>query len=81
VGRGEKISFWVDNWVENKSLLKIIGMDPSVIPNLDLKVSEFITPTGDWNVRLLKSTLNHHPIIQKIIGIALPIFQREDSIC
>ena len=81
VGKGDKISFWLDNWVENRSLLDITGIARSDITNIDIQVGEFITPQGDWDVNLLNSTLNYHPIVQKILGTTLSVFPRDDSFC
>ena len=81
VGKGDKISFWLDNQIENRSLLDITGIARSEITNIDIQVGEFITPQDDWDVNLLNTTLNYHPIIQKILGTTLSVFPRDDSFC
>ena len=44
------------------------------------KVSNFIQ-NGQRDIFKLNLTLQHHQIIQKIVGIALPITEIEDSFC
>ena len=36
------ISFWFDNWFENKCLSDLLNLDPDEIINPDMKVCEFI---------------------------------------
>ena len=36
VGKGDKILFWLDNWVENRSLLDITGIARLDITNIDI---------------------------------------------
>ena len=42
IGNGENISFWHDNWIENKNLIKILDIDEATIPSSHAKVSIFI---------------------------------------
>ena len=42
IGNGDKISFWYDNWIENKNLIDILEVDEATIPSPHAKVSDFI---------------------------------------
>ena len=33
IGNGDKISFWYDNWIENKNLIEILEVDEATIPS------------------------------------------------
>jgi len=81
VGKGDQISFWFNNWIENRSLMHIIGIDESNITHPDAKVSDFITQESKWDSSLLISVLNDHPIVKNFLGIPIPIYEREDSFC
>ncbi|KAF7844997.1 ribonuclease H [Senna tora] len=49
IGNGMMISFWTDSWVPNCTRLCDIAIAP--IPNelLNAKVSDLVTPSGDWD--------------------------------
>ena len=81
VGNGENISFWTDNWIENKSLIEILQIDPETIPSPLAKVSEFIQTDKTWNYAKLNTLLNNHPVISKIQGIAIPLNSTPDAFC
>jgi len=42
IGNGESISFWYDNWIENKNLIEILDVDEATIPSSHAQVSDFI---------------------------------------
>jgi len=42
VGDGTNISFWQDNWIENKNLLDLLEIEDDDTVDLELKVSDFI---------------------------------------
>ena len=79
IGKGDQISFWFDNWIKNKNLVEIMGIDEENIPQPDAKVCDFITQQSQWHVQHLKLVLSNHPIIQKIQGISIPVHGAEDS--
>ena len=78
---GENISFWLDNWIENKNLIKLLDVDRETIPSPQIKVSDFIQQDITWNLTKLTSILGNHPIIHKIQGIAIPVRSKLDSFC
>jgi len=80
VGDGRMISFWFDNWIENKSLCELLNMDKDEITNPDMNVCEFIQDQ-QWNVSKLAQYIGRGDIIQKIIGIPLSITAINDSYC
>ena len=43
VRKRHHISFRFDNWVESRSLIDILGIKETNIPNLDIKIGDFIT--------------------------------------
>ena len=71
---------WYDNWIEDQNLVQLLSIDEDSIPNPTAKESNFIQ-NGQWDLFKLNLTLQHHQIIQKIVGIALPITKIEDSFC
>ena len=81
VGTGDCISFWFDNWIDNRPLIDILDIPEANIEDPTFKVQEFILPNRTWNTRKLSSTLNDHPIINKILGIDLPCKPIDDSFC
>lgn len=81
LGNGENISFWYDDWIENKNLVDIIGIDEENIPNPPIKVCDFIHQDKGWDIPKLAQALNNHPIILKIQGISIPIHDTKDSFC
>ena len=80
VGDGKMISYWFDNWFENKCLSDLLNLDPDEIINPDMKVCEFIQ-NQQWNVSKLDQYISRGDIIQKIIGVPLPITAISDSYC
>ena len=42
LGNRESISFWYDNWIENKNLVDILGVDEENIPNPLIEVYDFV---------------------------------------
>lgn len=81
VGNGQQISFWNDNWVENRNLVDILDLNNESISQSRVKVSEFIINQSQWNILLLNQVLNNHPIVHKIKGIPIPMNATEDSFC
>jgi len=71
VGRGTKISFWYDNWIEAQNFVDLLGLDDDALPDPNIKVSEFIH-NAQWDMQKLNQTLQCHHLIQKIIRMALP---------
>ena len=69
VGKGDQISFWFGNWIENRNLVEIIELDEDNIPYPNAKVFDYITQQKQWDILHLKFVLKNHPIVQKIQGI------------
>ena len=42
VVKGDNISFWYDNWIENRNLADILNISNENIPKSEAKVNEFI---------------------------------------
>ena len=80
IGTGNNISFWFDNWLDTTCLKDIPSWHTFSIPWPEAKVNTFITPDLRWNLDLLKTILNDHPIISRIVGIPLLVSEMEDSI-
>ena len=81
IGTGDAISFWYDNWIENKPLIDILNIseDSSLDPRT--KVNEFFLANRAWDVSKLSIILHNHPISNKIIGMDIPHNHIEDSFC
>jgi len=62
VGNGQDISFWRDNWIENRSLLDLLEVEDQETFNSNLKVSEFIEDK-QWNVHKLGQYVSSQAII------------------
>jgi len=79
VGNGQDISFWCDNWIENKNLVELLslqdvdGLDPS------LKLSDFIQEKK-WNLHKLQQTIPNQLILEKINGIPLSNVDARDEL-
>ena len=80
VGNGQSINFWTDNWCAEENLVSLLRKDPASIPDLDIKVSAFITVEKKWDVAKLSQYVPS-TIIQSIQSIPLPITTVADSFC
>jgi len=80
VGDGKDIFFWRDNWIENRKLLDLLEIEDHDTMDLELKVSDFIEDK-QWNGHKLNLYLRNQDIVQKIIGIPIPISDVKDSFC
>ena len=81
VGTGENISFWWDNWVDNFNLIELLGRDSSLLSNPDCTVGNFITRDKNWDLPKLRIVLDNDLIIQKLLGIPIRIFEKQDTFC
>ena len=57
-----------------------MNLDANVNPDPEIKVSEFIQ-NFQWNTQKLNQILNNYQVIQKIIGIPIPLTEIRDSFC
>ena len=80
IGNGQSIFFWQDNWIDTRSLLDILDIDEHASVDLDLKVSDFIE-NKQWNAQKLNASLHSPTIVQKILGLPIPLSDIPDSIC
>jgi len=80
VGNGQSIKFWTDNWCSEDSLVSMLNLDHSTLPDVDLTVNEFITPDKQWDTSKLSHYLPND-ITQLIQSIPLPITDVADSFC
>jgi len=80
VGTGTDISFWFDNWIGNKNLIQHLDIEDDLNLDPSIRVSEFIL-NGQWDIQKLNQKIHDHLVLQKIIGIALPILETVDSFC
>ena len=75
----QDISFWYDNWIENKNLIELLnlqdvdGLDP------DLKLSAFIQ-NKKWNLQKLHQTIHNQVILETISGIPIPNVEVSDQL-
>ena len=80
IGNGKDIFFWQDNWVENRNILEILDIDDPDSLDLSLKVSNFIE-NKQWNVSKLHSYLGNPALVQKVLGLPIPLTEIKDSFC
>jgi len=80
VGNGSSINFWTDSWCSEDSLVTMLDLDPSSLPEADIKVSAFITPGKQWDTPKLRH-LVPNDIVQHIQSIPLPYTDVGDSFC
>ena len=80
VGDGKMISYWFDNWFENKCLSDLLNLDHDETTNPDMKVCDFIQ-NQQWNVSKLAQYISRGDIIQKIVSVLFPIIVISDSYC
>jgi len=78
LGNGNEISFWYDNWIENRSLIGLLHMEDEIQLNPQTKVSEFIQDKT-WNLQKLHQHVNNIHVIQKIIGNPIPYTETAKS--
>ena len=81
LGRGNKIRFWFDNWLDGHNLLDLLNWPRDVVSNPYATVSDFITPLRKWDVDKLSQVIPNNTIIQQIRGIDIPLSSLEDSFC
>ena len=81
VGNGARIKFWLDNWVDNCNLVDLLSLHSTPLPNPNCMVNEFINDDKTWKLQALRQVINDEHIVQKVLGIPLPFFDIEDSIC
>ena len=81
VGNGTRIKFWQDHWVDNCSLIDLLSLNSTPPSNPECTVSDFITADRTWNVPKLRRVISDEQVLQKVIGIPLPISDVEDSFC
>ena len=65
VGKGDQISFWFDNWIENRCRVDLIDIDESNVTHPDARVGDFITQGSKWGTSVLTSVLNNYPFVKK----------------
>jgi len=80
VGNGSSINFWTDAWCSEDSLITMLELDPSSLPEADIKVSAFITPDKQWDLPKLRDYVSTD-IVQLIQSIPLPYTDVSDSFC
>jgi len=50
IGKGDQISFWFDNWIENRNIVQIMETSEENIPQADAKICDFITQESQWDI-------------------------------
>ena len=81
LGKGDKILFWLDDWLKNRTLLEILGLHVDAVSHPYAKVNKFITPHKRWDLYKLNHVIHNSTIIQQIRGIDIAFFNMEDSVC
>jgi len=61
--KGNHISFWFDNWIENKKLADILDLDHKNISHPKAELSDFIVHKSQCNIPRLNQVLRNHPVI------------------
>jgi len=79
-GDGNDISFYYDNWIENRCLLDLLKLEYQENFNPGMKVCEFIQDK-QWNVHKLSQHISNQDIIHKIIGIPILVTEIKESFC
>ena len=80
LGNDHDISFWKDNWLDNRSVLELLELHDQDSIDGNLKVSEFIE-NKKWNINKLHHYINNPDIIHQIIGIPISLVNITDSFC
>jgi len=75
------ILFWLDNWLENRSLPEILNLHMDELSHPYATLSEFITPQKRWDLHKITQVIPNSTIIQQIHSIDIPSSNIEDSIC
>ena len=79
-GIGTDISFGYDYWIDNKNLIQHLDIQDDSCLHPCIKVSEFIL-NGQWDIQKLNQVIHNQLVLQKTIGIAIPIVATVDSFC
>jgi len=67
-GRGNNISFWFDNWVDNHNLVELLGIPLDAIPEPNVVASDFINNDRSWNAIKLQQCVQDHNFLLKLKG-------------
>ena len=81
IGRGNNISFWFANWVDNHNLIDLLGVPLATIPEPNAMVSDFINNGRSWNATKRQQYVQDHSVLLKIKGLDIPTNEIEDSFC
>jgi len=55
VENGSSINFWTDSWCSEDFLVTMLDLDPSSLPEADIKVNVFITTDKQWDTAKLRN--------------------------
>ena len=80
IGNGKDIFFWQDNWIETRSIMDLLDIKDHESLDLGVKVSDFIEDE-QWNAHKLHTFLRSPALVQKILGILVPLTDINDSFC
>jgi len=80
LGNGKSIHFWTDVWCSAESLASKVGSELSLLPDVDIKVCEFITADKQWDSVKLNQVLPSE-LVQAVQGIPIPSTEVSDSFC
>jgi len=81
LGQGDKIRFWVNNWLADHNLLQLLNRNIDSVSLLDAKVSDFITANKSWDMAKLTQVIHDSTIHRKIQGLDILMSSMEDSLC
>jgi len=59
----------------------MLDIEPSTLASPNLKVCDVITSDHSWDIETIRSLVMQENIVQKIIGIPLPLSSVADSFC
>jgi len=79
VGDGHDISFWYDNWVENKNLIELLNLQDVAGLDPGPKLSDFIQDKK-WNFHKLQQLIPNQMILETIIGIPIANAETPDEL-
>jgi len=80
LGNGERIKFWWDHWVDNCSLGDLLSLQSTPLSNPNCTVNAFINDDRTWKIQALRQVIHDEHVVQKVLGIPLPVSAIEDSI-
>jgi len=58
LGRGDKMTLWFDNWMDNCNLIDLLNIQAKSIIDPNATVGDFINHNKSWNVAKLNQVVH-----------------------